>query len=89
MILDMRKILFVGPDDRKREFLTRLQEEGVVQIEDYSGENFDKEPVTVDAGPAEYLHTAVKLLNKYEKEHPAHDEEPAQLDRFDDVADYI
>ncbi len=88
MILDMQKVLFVGPEDRKKDFLERLQKEGVVQIEDYAGNSFQKEENRVDSTKAEEIHTAAKLLKKYEDEYP-HYEQREVKEKINDPVDFI
>jgi V/A-type H+-transporting ATPase subunit I len=90
MILKMSKLLFVGADDRKQEFLSRLQKEGVLQIEEYRGDKFVNEDITPDSAKAEAVHAAAKTLKRYEEEHPDLLDEVVTKDSYDgDLPGYI
>lgn len=80
MILKMQKLLFLGPENKREAVVKKLQEAGVVQIEEYHGEAFEKDDAAVDTSHADKIMHAVKTLHHYEAED--HDiEAPADVSK--------
>jgi len=68
MIERMRKLLFMGPSSVKEEFLSRLQEAGLVQIEPYRGDSLPIDGRHALPQPAEQALSSYRTLLKYEKQ---------------------
>ncbi|MBN2435706.1 MAG: hypothetical protein JXK07_10615 [Spirochaetes bacterium] len=66
MIQRMQKVLFVGPESKKENFLKKLQKAGVLQIDDYTGSKFNKSDNFVDTAKTDRIVQSWKLLKQYQ-----------------------
>ncbi|MBN2693548.1 hypothetical protein JXR93_02700 [bacterium] len=65
MIEKMGKILIVGPQNIKNKVLDTLQNAGVIQIEPYKGDSYQKEVVDIDISESDKALQAYKIVQKY------------------------
>jgi V/A-type H+-transporting ATPase subunit I len=65
VILDMRKVLFVGPDSERDSFLKKMQKAGILQIETYTGSQFAAAENIVDETVTDRIAHSWKILKAY------------------------
>lgn len=75
MIEKMGKVLFLGPENLQEELTKNLQELGVVQIDQYTGDSLPKDGRAVDTSKADNILVAYKTLLNY----ASHAEEIGEL----------
>lgn len=68
MIERMRKLLVMGPENRKEEFLARLQGAGIVQVEPYRGAALPVDGRHVVPLKADLALSAYRTLQRYQKQ---------------------
>lgn len=66
MIKKMKKVLILGPEDNRKKIFKSLQKKGVVEIDNYTGSQYETSDVMVDSAFSDKILNMYKYLQKYE-----------------------